>query len=467
MNHRTTSQAPSLRRRRRMSAALASFLAMASLLAIGVANAVAAPPTAIAEAPVFTQVSGTSYKVELKGTVNPNALATTYYFEWGATTAYGAKNGVEMNAGSGSSPVSVSTGPIPGFTEGLSYHFRVVAKNKDGTTFGADYEFVPKTIPSWSLQTTPSLSQSELKDVSCLPGGECFAVGFSGGEPFSATTLTVAQRWNGTEWKTQSTPVLGGTGHSLEGISCTSTTTCTAVGYKTVAGLIKPLAERWDGTSWKTQEVPGAGALQAVSCASATECVAIGAGGGSARWNGKEWSSLSGPIGELIRDVSCTSASFCMAVSHNATTYTWNGSLWKSQKTPAGSMFLGVSCTASNACTAVGRTMEGLIMSPLAARWNGSEWSVQETPSPGAISTSLAGVSCPSSTICYATGRTGTSTFAERWNGTSWAIQSTPNPAGSTSNILLGVSCSTVTICESVGSTQSPGKVVTLAERAS
>lgn len=464
MKNRPPSSVPSPERRsprrRRMSIALASFLAIASLLAISVASASAAPPTAVTETPTITKVFGTTYKVTMKGTVNPNGIATTYWFEWGTTPFYGGKS-AEVSAGSGSSPVSVSALLPPSSQENEIIYFRVVAKNKDGMTIGADRRVKVELTPSWSLQTTPNpnMFTNELKDVSCPAGGECFAVGRGEG------SVAMIQRWNGTEWKTQSPPLF--VSGIFESISCTSISACTAVGSQTVAGSKVPLAARWDGTSWKVQAVTAGPLLQAVSCASATECVAIGSTGGSMRWDGIEWKILSaGPAAE--RDVSCTSASFCMAVSDSGATYTWNGSVWTSQKTPTGSKFLGVSCTASNACTAVGRKIVSSITNPFAARWNGSEWSAQEVPSPGAIHTSLTGVSCPSATVCYATGISGTSTFAERWNGSFWEIQSIPNVVGATSNMLFGVSCSTVTTCETVGySKNSEGKISTLAERAS
>src|SRR5213593_4140375 len=62
--------------------------------------------------PISTQrasaISATA--ATLNGTVNPNRLATTYHFEYGTTTSYGSQSpAVDASAGSGSSPVSVST----------------------------------------------------------------------------------------------------------------------------------------------------------------------------------------------------------------------------------------------------------------------------------------------------------------------------------------------------------------------
>jgi hypothetical protein len=84
-----------------------------------------------------TQVRGTSGQLE--GTVNPTGLETTYYFQYGPTTAYGSVTKTAA-VGSGTTPVKVGqpvTGLLPGF------HYRIVATNALGTAVGADRSFVP------------------------------------------------------------------------------------------------------------------------------------------------------------------------------------------------------------------------------------------------------------------------------------------------------------------------------------
>jgi hypothetical protein len=69
----------------------------------------------------------------------------------------------------------------------------------------------------------------------------------------------------------------------LLGVSCSSSTACTAVGYyKTVDSMTvaMTLAERWDGAKWSVQTTPNAANydrsyLNAVSCA-AGGCIALG-----------------------------------------------------------------------------------------------------------------------------------------------------------------------------------------------
>lgn len=440
-----------------MSIALASFLAMASILAIAAASAFAAPPTAVTEAatPVGTE------SATLRGSVNPNGVSSTYHFEWGLTTAYG-NSGPELSVGAGAVPVKVALS-LKSLTQNTTYHFRIVAKNAGGTSFGEDKTFT--TLQDWTLQETPNIETSfttRLKDVSCLSGGECFAVGDEGG---GEATEALAERWNGSAWSVQTIPIEF-SGHSLESISCTAANACTAVGYKTVfGGVKKALAMRWNGTKWQAQEVPASVApvLTGVSCASATECIAVESWYGSgkaARWNGTEWLAISPPEGEP-QDVSCVSATFCMVVGGNsAASSTWNGSAWTKQKAPIAGFagFSAVSCTASNACTAVGYREGGGGAIPLIARWNGTEWSAQEAPYPATAELStLEGVACTSATVCTATGWSGNSsgtaasTLAERWDGTSWKMQQSPNFGADLINRLSAVSCISLTVCEAVG----------------
>ena len=77
----------------------------------------------------------------INGTVNPNGLATTYYFQWGTTPSYG-NNTTSASAGSGATAVAVSAN-LTGLTSGTTYHFSLVATNSDGTSTGSDLTFTP------------------------------------------------------------------------------------------------------------------------------------------------------------------------------------------------------------------------------------------------------------------------------------------------------------------------------------
>ncbi len=75
------------------------------------------------------------------GAVNAKGQATIYQFEYGTTPSYGSIVPVpEADAGVGTADRQVSA-LIGGLARGTTYHFRVVARNGSGTTFGEDRTF--------------------------------------------------------------------------------------------------------------------------------------------------------------------------------------------------------------------------------------------------------------------------------------------------------------------------------------
>jgi hypothetical protein len=101
--------------------------------------------TATAPAAVTAAASsvGTT-SATLNGSVNPNGVATSWYFEYGTTTGYGSTT-PSKNAGSGTSSVAV-TAALSSLAAGTTYHYRVVAKSAVGTTRGADQTFATTGI---------------------------------------------------------------------------------------------------------------------------------------------------------------------------------------------------------------------------------------------------------------------------------------------------------------------------------
>jgi hypothetical protein len=90
-------------------------------------------------APAVTTGTATSVSfasASLTGSVNPQGVPTTYYFQYGTTLAYSAKTAVE-SAGSGTAPQAV-TAPIAGLAPASAYHYRLVAASAGGTVVGAD-----------------------------------------------------------------------------------------------------------------------------------------------------------------------------------------------------------------------------------------------------------------------------------------------------------------------------------------
>jgi hypothetical protein len=96
----------------------------------------------------------------LAGTVNPNGTTTTYFFQWGLTNSYGV-NGPAQSAGHGTKPVAVHQTAAQ-LLPGTTYHYRLVATNRYGTSVGADRTFTTSGHPPPDVATGPAsgISQS-------------------------------------------------------------------------------------------------------------------------------------------------------------------------------------------------------------------------------------------------------------------------------------------------------------------
>ncbi len=114
-------------------------IADAHTLAATAEQSFTAPGAATGSASSITTTCAT-----VSGSVNPNAQATTYQFQFGTSTSYGGTTAV-TSAGSGTSATAVSAA-LTGLKPNTTYHYRVVATNASGTTNGADATFKTKNI---------------------------------------------------------------------------------------------------------------------------------------------------------------------------------------------------------------------------------------------------------------------------------------------------------------------------------
>ena len=118
---------------------LAVYAPFESRFRTGVA-AVLAPPAINA---VATSGAATA-SANLTATITPNGSSTTVYFEYGPTAAYGSVTTLQT-IGTGFSPLT-SNATIYNLSPGTTYHFRVVARNAEGTTTGSDGTFATASV---------------------------------------------------------------------------------------------------------------------------------------------------------------------------------------------------------------------------------------------------------------------------------------------------------------------------------
>jgi hypothetical protein len=89
------------------------------------------------------------------GLVDPMGWDTTYRFEYGTSTAYGSSwptVDVDMGALNGAQPVLIT---LENLQPGTTYHYRLVATNAGGTSYGTDQAFTTGEYPVSAIQIAP------------------------------------------------------------------------------------------------------------------------------------------------------------------------------------------------------------------------------------------------------------------------------------------------------------------------
>jgi plastocyanin len=113
------------------------------------------PPVPITgEATPITETDAT-----LKGTVNPSSQATSYLFQYGTSTAYGATT-TEQSAGTADALNHSVSAPVEALTPGVLYHYRLVAIFASGQSSvqGSDRTFTTLSPPGPPLAGTGAAS---------------------------------------------------------------------------------------------------------------------------------------------------------------------------------------------------------------------------------------------------------------------------------------------------------------------
>src|SRR4029077_10235615 len=155
--------------------------------------------TTLSAPPVVTNNPATnvaSFSATLNGSVNPRGSTTTVYFQWGTTTSYGHTTPVQTQTGNTSRPITAN---ISGLSASHLYHFRIVATNGGGTSFGADRTFTTLSPPPvvTSNPATNVASVSATLNGSVNPRGSTTTVHFQWGTTTSYGHTTPAQTQTG------------------------------------------------------------------------------------------------------------------------------------------------------------------------------------------------------------------------------------------------------------------------------
>jgi hypothetical protein len=199
---------------------------------------------------------------------------------------------------------------------------------------GSTWKYVEQAYP----YLPGGRAASGLLAVSCTSMTYCVGVGSYENKLTVHADIEVYR--GGESW--EPTPYLEQEGVTLQGVSCSAEWNCVAVGDVTEGSVTRPVAQETTSTNQWTFSIPatpaeakGSVTLREISCTSPTSCIAVGSfanavGGVSGHapteertlaesWNGSAWSvqpsaNLAGAKFDQLAGVSCTAEKACTAL---------------------------------------------------------------------------------------------------------------------------------------------------------
>ena len=139
-----------------------------------------------------------SFSATLNGSLDPHGLSTSVHFQYGTTTSYGHTTANQIKNGNTYQNLAAN---ISGLTASTTYHFRIVAINSAGTTYGADRTFTTLSATGPPVVTiNPArliASFSATLNGTVDPHGLATSVYFQYGttNSYGLTTTPQSQQW--------------------------------------------------------------------------------------------------------------------------------------------------------------------------------------------------------------------------------------------------------------------------------
>lgn len=288
----------------------------------------------------------------------------------------------------------------------------------------------PAKWSSLTAESPSALAANELNGVACWAAGGCVSVGYGATE---AGQPALVEDLGASGWSLASTPPAPGSYRNyLQAVSCASAAFCVAVGYYQDNALpAEPLIETYANGSWSVTAATGPGKggnyLTGVSCPAAGNCVAVG-------YYSNEHTD------QVLAET--------LAGGH------WSLS-------PAADLGYGanelaaVSCPAAGECDAVGyyQASSGTDQALAEDLANGA-WAVARAADEGTRANRLDGVSCPAAGDCVAVGTYfnghAYQTLAEGLAGGTWSLEKSPDSSVA-NNELASISCPVAGSCTAAG----------------
>ena len=351
----------------------------------------------------------------------------------------------------------------------------------------ADFDTVTSLTAS-----NPAAYSNQLSDVSCVSTTFSMSV-VEGRETssMSATANTFLTQWDGFSWSVVSTSGWP-SGFRATDIACAATNMCLVTGsvdtfFPTMSST--PYLILWNGSTISQVTLPNViYMLHAVSCASATFCLAVGSSSETPRkslvlrWDGttltRETSSMfsNGTNDEDMLDVDCDTSRRCVGVtSINLGSGSFSGEIldrgsvagtWSrlSGRTDTLGQLQTVDCQpgAVGLCAVVGSMSNGTgaVLYDLGADMANKFRNVSLPVMPsGGLTNALTGkkMSCASTTRCVLVGdfmyeMPNTESYVGVWDGSTWTRLTSSSGVGGSR--ISDINCPTVSQCVAVGSSK-------------
>jgi photosystem II stability/assembly factor-like uncharacterized protein len=321
------------------------------------------------------------------------------------------------------------------------------------TCFAGGQNKIHVTTDSGATWTDTTATAGRYSGISCFSTTVCTATSGAGVE-YTA---------DGSTWTVKATPATGG---ALLGIACPSATVCVAGGQYSggeLGGIIVGTTDA--NASWQLLTVSSTSFdFAGISCSSPTVCHAIVSGLLNNTWesdilstanNGTQWLNQYRDVYSQFQAISCPSDTVCFVVGSTSgypgsTIFrtTNGGANWNAQIAASGASagFDSISCLNTNACFAAG--YDGSIVKTIDA---GTSWHAMP---PVAGAASVSAISCLNFTVCFATDATAAGhVYTTQDGGASWTLSwdAATDPFTSSAGPLYGISCFGAQTCIAVG----------------
>ncbi|MEA2574009.1 MAG: hypothetical protein QOH93_1307 [Chloroflexia bacterium] len=287
---------------------------------------------------------------------------------------------------------------------------------------------------AWQLVYSQAVESrgSQLNSVAAVSPDYVWAVGAY--LLLDRQTVPLVQRWDGGEWRLVAPAPVSATVGIFNSVDALSEDDAWAVGYYAdERGVYRTLAQHWDGNEWRTVPTPSIGqrlnTLTSVAMRSATDVWAVGYRIAeknqylplTMHWNGKEWSLLEAPapakVANYLYDVTVAGPTDVWAAGYQydgsgpvtPLLLRWDGTEWNKMGGPQidtdYAVLNSISATSGDDVWITGiYRLPNRSNKSLVSHWNGHDWSPLSSPGNGATTNNLKSITALSPTSAWAVG---------------------------------------------------------------